>query len=261
MEVDVPLLTQKAPIDCHIDLVESQCMGKRCYLQSSPEYGMKRLLSEGIGDIYQLSHVFRDGDRGERHNPEFTMVEWYRIGFSFEEMMEETALFLRLFLDVNGVETLSYKEAFRKYAHVDVSDIVYDRDIVFASAVEPHLGREGLTILKDFPPEEAALSQISEKNGERIAERFEFFYQGFELANGYHELIDPIEQRKRLEEANEKRAKLNKGRYPMDDYFLAAVEKGLPDMCGVACGFDRMMMLRLGLTNIEDVLPFSWDHT
>lgn len=261
IEVDVPLLTQYAPIDCHIDLVESCCMGKKSYLQSSPEYGMKRLLSLGLGDIYQLSHAFRDGESGERHNPEFMMVEWYRINISFEEMMRETILFLNLFLDEQEVEILPYKNAFNKYSGRDILSITHDRDIFFANEVEPYLGQCGLTVLIDFPPEEAALARMREKEGEKIADRFEIYYQGMELANGYRELTDPKENKKRLEEANEKREMLNKKRYPMDLHFLSALEKTLPDMCGVSCGFDRLMMLRHKAKNISEIIPFSWEET
>lgn len=261
LEVDVPVLTQKAPINEHIDLVTCMCMGKKSYLQSSPEYGMKRLLAEGIGDIYQLGHVYRDGEKGNKHNPEFVMAEWYRIGFSFKEMIEETLAFLRLFLDVKKIETLNYKEAFQKHAQIDITTYKGDRDELFAIEVEPKLGNECFTILKGFPPEEAALSQIREENGELVAMRFEFFYRGFELANGYHELIDPIEQKKRLEEQNEKRRRLNKEQYPIDTHLLSALEKGLPDMCGVACGFDRLMMLKHQAQDIEEVIPFGWENT
>lgn len=260
-EVDVPLLTKKAPIDVHIDLVHACCMKQKAYLQSSPEYGMKRLLAEGIGDIYQLSHVYRDGEEGTRHNPEFTMVEWYRVGMPFSNMIEETKKFLQLFIDVQDYEILSFAEAFKKYAHIEIKEVSEDIDVLFATHVEPFLGHNQFTILIDFPKEMAALSQIIEKNGSFFAERFEFFYQGFEIANGYHELIDPQEQKKRLSLANAERKKLGKEEYPVDTYFLEALEKGLEDMCGVACGFDRLMMLRHGVSHINEVIAFPWNQT
>lgn len=256
LEVDVPVMTQKAPIDLHIDLVKGSCMGQTCYLQSSPEYGMKRLLSMGIGDIYQLSHVFRDHEKGERHNPEFVMVEWYKIGVTFEAMIEETLDFLRLFLPLKKVEILSYDEMFKKYGKHDVEE-----SVDFAINIEPKLGDGCFTVIKDFPHEQAALARVEEKNDKFIAMRFEIFHKGYELANGYKELTDAREQRKRLIDANRKRKALNKEEYPIDEYFLEALEKGLPDMCGVAVGFDRLMMLKCKTTNINDVIPFGWENT
>lgn len=257
LEVDVPLLTQKAPIDAHIDLISASCMGKKCYLQSSPEYPMKRLIAEGMGDIYQLSHVFREGELGVRHNPEFTMVEWYRIGFSFQEMIEETIAFLQLFLPKVEAEYLSYDEAFNLYAKSPLQDPDYQ----MAFEIEPQLGIGKFTVLLDFPAESAALAQVVEKKGQLVAERFEIFYQGIELANGYHELTDPHEQKKRLEEANKKREALKKECYPLDTNLIEALQKGLPDMCGVACGFDRLMMLKHEVSHIEEVLSYAWDRT
>lgn len=213
LEVDVPILSQAGSVDVHIDLIEAQCCRKTYYLHSSPEYGMKKLLAEGIGDIFQISHVFRDFERGENHSPEFMMVEWYRIGFTFEQMIQETLEFATLFL-----------------------------------------GEETFDVVSVFPEEEAALAQIGPDG---MAERFEIFCRGIELANGYHELIDPKEQKSRLEEGNKKREALGKCRYPIDHDFLAALEKGIPDCCGVAVGFDRLMMLRNDLKKLDDACCFS----
>lgn len=254
LEVDVPILSERASVDAHIDLIEASCLGKKAFLHSSPEYGMKRLLSEGIGDIYQISHVFRNDEKGERHNPEFTMVEWYRCAFPFEQMIEETKAFVSLFLTGKpAFEHVSYHEVFMRYVgHFPNSSD--ERDTLFAFEIEPKLNA---TILYGFPPEQAALSQI--KNG--YAERFELFYEGMELANGYHELIDPHEQRKRFEQNNQKRLALGKSSYPLDPFFLDALEEGLPDCCGVAVGFDRLMMLRHAAQAIEEVIPFCWERS
>lgn len=255
LEVDVPILSERASIDAHIDLVEANCLGKRAFLHSSPEYGMKRLLSEGIGDIYQLSHVFRNGERGVRHNPEFTMVEWYRCGVSFDEMIEDTIEFVSLFLErPPDYEKLSYQEAFTRYAS-DYPSSLELRDRLFAFEVEPHLKN---AILHSFPPEQAALAQIG---SEGAAERFELFINGFELANGYHELTDPAEQQKRLERANKERMELGKQSYPLDSRFVEALARGMPDCCGVAVGFDRLMMLRHGVESIDEVIPFTWEES
>ena len=254
MEVDVPILSRSASVDIHIDLVNVVCCGKLAFLHSSPEYGMKRLLAEGIGDIYQISHVFRDGEQGERHTVEFTMAEWYRIGFSLQDMMDETLEFIRLFLDrlPPTHETFSYRDLFMHYVGKYPSS-VEERDTVYAFEVEPHLGKEVLTVVKGFPPEQAALAGIGPDG---LAERFEVYYQGIELANGYHELIDHHEQRKRLNEANEERRKLGKQVLPIDEELIQALAQGIPDCCGVAVGFDRLMMLRHQVEEIREISSF-----
>lgn len=246
LEVDVPILSQRASVDAHIDLIEAEVLGQRAFLHSSPEYGMKRLLAEGVGDIFQLSHVFRADERGERHNPEFTMVEWYRCGMTFDQMIEETRAFIQLFLDVPEFSQSSYVEVFGG----DYPSNPEQRDHRFAFEIEPTLKAH---VLKGFPSEQAALAQI---NSDGLAERFEIFVDGVELANGYHELIDPVEQKERLEEANRLRAHP----LPMDTNFLEALEQGLPDCCGVAVGFDRLMMLR-HQARIDQVIPFAWEES
>ena len=254
LEVDVPILSRSASIDVHIDLVNVVCCGSPAFLHSSPEYGMKRLLSEGIGDIYQISHVFRDGEQGERHTVEFTMAEWYRVAFSFQQMMDETLEFIRLFLDQlpQTHETFSYRELFMKYVGKYPST-VDERDAVYAFEVEPHLGKGILTVVKGFPQEQAALAAIGPDG---LAERFEVYYQGMELANGYHELTDPNEQRRRLIEANEERKKLGKQVLPLDEELVQALSQGIPDCCGVAVGFDRLMMLRHQVEEIREISSF-----
>ncbi len=249
LEVDVPILSRSASVDAHIDLVNVTCCGKPAFLHSSPEYGMKRLLAEGIGDIYQISHVFRDGEQGERHTVEFMMAEWYRIGFTLKEMLEETVDFIRLFLNnlPAHYELLSYRDVFLRYAgrYPDPEE----RDHIYAFEVEPHLGVDRLSVVIGFPPEQAALSQIG---ADGLAERFEIYFEGMELANGYHELIDAEEQRRRLIEANQERKRLGKQLLPIDEEFVQALEQGLPDCCGVAVGFDRLMMLRHQLEEIRE---------
>lgn len=284
-EVDCPILSASASVDTNIDLIHSSSQGKTYYLHSSPEYGMKRLLSEGIGDIYQLSHVFRDGEHGVKHNPEFTMAEWYRIGMSFPEMIQETVDFVRLFVGNLPTSTISYREAFQRYAGIDYLKIsneellnylhkqnipVYPKvieegrnallNLILGTVIEPHLGKGELCALAYYPSSQAALAQIRKQGDEEVCERFEVYYQGIELSNGYHELADPIEQRSRLIEENNERIKLGKKALPMDENFIKALEKGIPDCCGVAVGFDRLMMLRHKTPRISDVIPFCWSH-
>jgi lysyl-tRNA synthetase class 2 len=280
LEVDVPIISRGAAIDVNIDLIPATYAGKDpCYLHSSPEYGMKRLLSEGIGDIYQLSHVFRDGEQGTRHNPEFMMAEWYRLGFTFEQMVEETVDFVRLFLGDLPSHTLSYRDALRKYAGIDyiaaseedlrsylkergTEDAEADRDAllnyILGLDVEPNLGKHELTVLAYYPASQAALARTCGHGKEAVAERFEIYYKGVELANGYHELTDPKEQRRRFGQDNAERVAKGKSSLPIDEDFLKALEKGMPDCCGVAVGFDRLMMLRHCAKNLGCVIPFAW---
>ncbi len=284
VEVDCPIITKFASVDAHIDLIPSFYSGLETrYLHSSPEYGMKRLLAKGMGDIYQLSHVFRDGECGHKHNPEFMMAEWYRIGISFEEMMHETCDFISLFLGKVKREVFSYREVFEKFAGFDYlyannGDLlnylktnnieVYPEilnegkdallNLILGTIIEPQLGLEGLCVLAYYPASQAALAQTQIREDETVAERFEVYYKGIELANGYHELANAAEQRDRLNEANKHRLLLQKNSLPIDEYFLEALAKGIPDCCGVAVGFDRLMMLRHNAKHISQVIPFDW---
>ncbi len=284
IEVDCPILSARAAVDTHIDLIPALYQSKEThYLHSSPEYGMKRLIAEGIGNIYQLSHVFRDGEWSQKHNPEFTMAEWYRLDFSLEQMIEETIQFIRLFLGDLSYQIVSYREVFLQktgidYIKADEQELFsYIRNhhlpfypsileegkdallnLILGSQVEPQLGQGNLSVLAYYPASQAALARKRWHGTEQVAERFEVYYQGIELANGYHELTDAYEQRQRFQEANAARLALGKEVLPIDEYFLEALEKGLPDCSGVAVGFDRLMMLRQGQTDIADVLTWGW---
>lgn len=284
IEVDCPLITASASVDAHIDLMPVLYTSNETrYLHSSPEYGMKRLIAEGIGDVFQLAHVFRDGEYSNKHNPEFMMAEWYRMGISFTEMIEETLEFIRLFLGNLPTKILSYREVFKTYAGIDYHTATEEElinllhahnietypelikegkdailNMILGTMIEPHLGENELFALAYYPASQAALAQTKLHDNEKVAERFEIYYQGIELANGYHELANAKEQRKRLEEANTLRKALGKPPLPIDEFFLNALEKGLPDCCGVAVGFDRLMMLRHNKKFIADVIPFDW---
>lgn len=284
VEVDTPLISEFAAVDAHIDLISARYINKETrYLHSSPEYGMKRLIAEGIGDIYQLSHVFRDGECGRKHNPEFMMAEWYRLGFTFEQMIEETLDYIRLFVGPLPSSTVSYREAFQRWAGFDyltmspedLFEYIVDNEVphhpedfsegkdnllnlILAHCIEPRLGNNELTVLSYYPASQAALSKKICRNDEPVCERFEVYYKGVELANGYHELTDAAEQAKRFKDSNEMRVALGKATLPPDLRFLDALRKGLPDCCGVAVGFDRLMMLRHDKNHIENVIPFDW---
>lgn len=252
LEVDTPILTATAPIDPFIDLVTATCMGQKAYLHSSPEYGMKRLLALGVKDCYQLGHVFRDQELGEKHNPEFTMAEWYHLGTDFEALIDETLEYVTLFVGEQPVEVYRYEEIFWKILG-EFPSTIDERDRCFALHIEPKL--EVLTVIRDYPPQQAMLAKTATTEDGILAQRFELFYKGIELANGYHELGDLKELRRRLISNQQIRRELNKDPYLLDEHFLAAQ---IPDCCGVAVGFDRLMMLRHQAQHIREVIPFVW---
>ncbi len=286
LEVDCGALCRSAPVDAYIDVIEAQVSSsEKGYLHTSPEYAMKRLLAAGIGDIYYLGSVYRKEEAGRLHNPEFTMAEWYRTGLSFDQMIEETCEFLSLFLGPLPARKLSYRDAFSSFLGIDYSrassaelaalaprfGIVLPADapswtsdvflhLYLTHVIEPNLGKNELTVLTDYPPNEAALACLVEKNGEQVAERFEIYYQGVELTNGYHELRNPAEQRLRFHEKNRERKAAGKETYALDEKFLASLTH-LPECCGVSVGIDRALMLRNKRTAIRDVLPLSWEES
>jgi elongation factor P--(R)-beta-lysine ligase len=282
MEVDCPLVSQRASVDAHIDLIPADTDR---FLHSSPEYGMKRLLSEGAGDIFQLSHVFRRGEYGKKHNPEFMMAEWYRLEISFQEMIDETLDFIRLFIGEQPCDQMSYREIFLRHTGIDIKQATVDSlmdycqknnieqyphietegvdallNLILGAQIEPHLGDDDrLFVVTHYPASQSALAQKTQQDDFEVAERFEIYYRGLELANGYHELADAQEQNRRLVEGNVQREKLGKSPLPIDTYFLDALKNGLPDCCGVAVGFDRCMMLRHKTTHLRDIIPFDWE--
>lgn len=287
LEVDCPALSPAAPIDLHIDVMKVSLNNtETAYLHTSPEYGMKRLLSSGIGDIYQISHVFRDGEIGPIHNPEFTMAEWYRVGITFDQMIEETLEFIRLFLGNLSQQQMTYRQTLQHFLGIDyltakptelldcaISHQIdlpadankWDKDtllqLLVSFLIEPKLGNNCLFVLSHFPSSQAALSKTFQlQSGEDVACRFEVYFQGIELANGYHELTDAIEQRRRLEDSNRARVNAGKGALKIDERFLEALEQGLPDCCGVAVGFDRLMQLKHGHKDLARVIPFVWNQ-
>ncbi len=282
LEVDCPALSPTAPIDPHIDVMKVCISDKIGYLHTSPEYRMKRLLSYGIKDIYQLSHVFRDHEFGRWHNPEFTMLEWYRIDWSLEQIITETLDLLQMALGNLPINTYTYQEAFIRAtklpcdtcdiqelldclkAHkIQVSDTNWDREaliqLVMSSVVEPTLDPHCLTVITDFPKEQAALAKTRLVDQKLVACRFEVYYKTVEIANGYQELTDPQENKLRIKEANQTRLLIGKEALPIDEKFIQDLK--LPPCCGVALGFDRLLALKHGLDNLKPILPFSWDET
>ncbi len=280
LEVDCSALSPFAAIDLNIDVISAAVTPSNTgYLHTSPEYAMKQLLSQGSGDIYYLGHVFRQSEIGRLHNPEFTMAEWYRLNFTFDQMIQETCDFLSLFLGPLPIRKLSYRDAFAplNYSHDPLPKLLeaalpyhpspdaatWNRDtlvhFLLTHAIEPNLGKDELTVLIDYPPHEAALARLTTKNNEPVAARFEIYHQGVELANGYHELPDGDELRKRFTEDNEQRLALGKPAYPLDESFLSALGPRFPDCCGVSVGFDRALLLRHKRKALREVLPFAWE--
>lgn len=282
LEVDTPSLSPFGAVDLNIDLIPAQVsISQPGYLHTSPEYAMKQLLSAHHCDLYYLGHVFRQGEIGPRHNPEFTMAEWYRLYFTFEQMIEETCAFLSLFLGPLPIRTLTYREAFETHLDLNYTEAPlslllakaapynpspdsanWPRDtliqFLLSHAIEPHLGQNELTALIYYPPQEAALARTLLSNNELVAERFEIYHRGIELANGYHELPDSAELRRRFEQANLERLSLSKPAYPLDEPFLASLGSSFPDCCGVSVGFDRALMLRHRAKALSEVVPFAW---
>lgn len=285
LEVETPLLSAGTITDPNIFSLEVKVNGlaeknNKFYLQTSPEFAMKRLLCAGSGAIYQICKAFRDGEAGRRHNPEFTMLEWYRPDFDHRQLMQEIDVFLQTILQAAPAEYLSYQQAFIKYLNIDplaatvpelktcaaqqaLGDLstleTADKDtwlnLLISHCVEPHLGIRQPTFLYDFPASQAALAKIRQDRYP-VAERFEIFVNGMELGNGFHELLDAREQRLRFKNDLMKRAEANIPSVAIDNNFLAALEHGLPNSAGVAIGIDRLMMLALKTTNIADVIAF-----
>lgn len=268
LEVDTPILSPTAPVATHIDVMTIHFSnGQRGYLHTSTEYAMKRLLAEHPIDMYQLCHVFREGESSERHNPEFTMIEWYRIGFSIQQLIHETVQLIELFIGPQKPIFMTYRELFLKYCGFDPFTVTAKElhptwaldtalDYHMSFKVQPQM--EGLHIIQGFPPSQAALAQLTHDGSNLVAERYEIYYNGLELANGFHELTDPVEQRARFENDIKEREAFGKPPLPIDEEFLQALEKGIPDCSGVAVGFDRLMMLQQKTSSLQEVIPFPW---
>jgi lysyl-tRNA synthetase class 2 len=284
LEVETPALVNAPVSDVNIGSVRAQVPGLDAplFLHTSPEYAMKRLLAAGSGDIYQICRVYRGAERGRHHNPEFTMVEWYRVGFSLDQLMLEVAGLVRALLGADEtlpVEMLSYREAVARFAGFDPLEAPDAElhaaavllgldpkraaatsrdellDLIVGARVGPALGAGALTFVHRYPASQAALARLDAADP-RIALRFELYHRGVELANGYHELTDGAEQRARFAADQQSRRARGLPVSELDRNLLAALEAGLPDCAGVALGFDRVLMLALGASVIDEVLAF-----
>lgn len=281
-EVDVPSLARAAVSDPQIDSIAAQVCGETRYLQSSPEFFMKRLLAAGSGDIYSLNKAFRNGEAGRRHNPEFTMLEWYRLGWDEQQLMDEVAELIGGCVSLPSVDRLSYRDIFQRELGLDphtaslgqlqqaaqqCSEIRWDDDdrdvwldVLMTHAIEPRMG-PGLVLVYDFPVTQSALARTAvDHRGQTVAKRFEAFVGGIELANGYWELCDGDEQARRLQQDVAKRQTLNLPQYPTAQQLVAALHAGLPDCAGVALGVDRLLMLMTGCDDIRQLLAFPFER-
>lgn len=279
MEVETPLLCQYAITDPFIDSFQVNPSGY--FLQTSPEYAMKRLLVEGVGDIFQITKAFRVETSGHKHNPEFTMLEWYRAEFNHHQLMDEMDELLQLILKCKNAERVSYQHLFLRELSLDpfaislkeLQVIAHDKinlsqtfddpdtylQLLFSHGIEPSLGFHAPCFIYDFPPSQAALACIRE-DSPRVGERFEVYIQGTELANGFHELQNAAEQLKRFQDDQQKRRQLGLKPMEIDHRFINALQKGLPACSGVALGLDRLLMLKMGVTDIQSVLCFPWNE-
>jgi len=282
LEVETPCLSVAANPDPHVESITARTHDGVRYLHTSPEFPMKRLLAAGSGNIWQLARVFRAGEAGRRHNPEFTLLEWYRVGRDHHRLMDEVEALLRAVFDddIEPARRLTYRDAFREMAGLDPftatitdfracaarhgvaapelgEDADAWRDLLLSHVVEPALPRRTPVFIHDWPASQAALARIR-NDDPPVAERFELFWQGMELANGYHELTDPDEQRRRFTAENRRRTANGQPPMPIDERLLAAQEHGLPDCAGVALGFDRLVMIAAGVDDIRQVLAFDW---
>ena len=279
MEVETPILGAATVTEPHLKSIPVSDVTDKSFLQASPEYFMKRLLAADMGDIYQISKAFRSEEIGRRHNSEFTLLEWYRIDFDLWDLMDEMADLIERLLGCHHFEHLSYRAAFEKYLGIDLLEADLESlkfeaqqhvniemprgtkddwlNLLMGHLIEPHLGTDAPVFIYDYPPSQASLAKINtDESGVEVAERFELYYKGVELANGYHELTDPALQKQRFHQDNQLRMKMGLRPVPIDYQFLEALEAGLPDCSGVALGLDRILMLKLKAESIEDVLSF-----
>lgn len=285
LEVETPAMSQATVTDIHLFPFQTRFVGPGAadgmtlYLMTSPEYHMKRLLAAGSGPIYQLCRSFRNEEAGRHHNPEFTMLEWYRPHYDMYRLMNEVDDLLQQVLDCESAETLSYQQAFLRHLEIDplsvdknqlreaaaklgLEDIAVredDRDtllqLLFTVGVEPYIGRDKPAFVYHFPATQAALAEISTED-HRVAERFEVYFKGIELANGFRELTDAGEQRQRFEQDNLRRAARGLTQQPIDEHLIAALQHGIPECSGVALGVDRLVMLALNAASLSEAMAF-----
>ena len=289
IEVETPALSQGTVTDVHLEALNcrynfladsSDQKSKPLYLQTSPEFHMKRLLASGYGCIFQIAKAFRHEEFGKYHNPEFTLLEWYRIGFDHFDLMDEMAELLKQVLNCAQPIVKTYQEIFIEHATLDpliasrddllaliisqnkLSDWLtdeHDNDIllqfVFSEIIEPKIGNNAPCFVYNFPKSQASLAKLCSDDN-RVAQRFECYYQGIELANGFNELTNCQKQLERFQTDNKKRNNIDLQKKPIDENFISALSNGLPQCSGVALGIDRLIMLALKVEHIKQVISF-----
>lgn len=293
MEVETPMLSTSATVDVYIDSFSTEFspIGREreqtCYLHTSPEFPMKRLLAAGSGDIFSMGRVFRNGEAGGRHNPEFTLLEWYRVGMDQQRLMDDVSSLLSSVANFTEIRRCRYGDLFEEVLGVNpytVPDSDLDRlvqekvdgklagldrvdclDLLFSHFIEPQLGGrsselEGVFVY-DYPACMSSLARLhTNSEGVEVAARFELFVNGVELANGYHELLNAGEQQARFETSQKQREAREFDVYPYDQRLVDALAHGMPDCAGVAMGIDRLLMLMMNTSYIADVLAFDFSR-
>lgn len=287
LEVETPILSAAGNTDPNIESFNAPFHGhvdagsRERWLRTSPEYPLKRLLADGVGDCYELGRVFRNGEAGERHNPEFTMLEWYRVGWNHRQLMEEAIALVeaalamvgrrvevviegyrQLFLDELGLDPLhadieELRKPLAQYG-IEPSGLTRDDwlDLLITHKLQPAFPRDRITVIHDYPASQSALARIR-PGDPPLAERFELYLGPYELANGYHELNDAVEQRSRFERDNARRRERGLREMPIDEQLLAVLGR-MPDCAGVAMGIERLLMCLTGTDKIADVLAFPF---
>lgn len=282
LEVETPTLCHTSVTDPAIESIPAQVNGQTAYLQTSPEYAMKRLLAAGAGSIYQLTKAYRQDELGRHHNPEFTMLEWYRLGFDHHELMREMDALLQQVAGCEPADRITYHDLFQTSLGIDphhadlatLKQCVKDQGIHFhgeldstdawlhlllSHCIEPTLGITRPVFIYDFPASQASLARILPTEPP-VAARFEVYWKGIELANGFYELQSVSEQKARFEANLATRKAAHQPLLPVDEHLLSALEHGLPECAGVALGVDRLIMLALGRNHLNEVMAFPFDR-
>ncbi len=293
LEVETPALSQGTVTDVHLDAFNchydffrdsSNQQSKNLYLQTSPEFHMKRLLAAGYDSIFQIAKAYRHEEFGQHHNPEFTLLEWYRLGFDHFQLMDEVSQLLKLVLGCTQTVSITYQNIFIKEVGLDPliasreellaiinrynkieSWLIKEKNndillqFIFSEIIEPVIDKNIPCFVYNFPKSQASLAKICSEDN-RVSQRFECYYQGLELANGFNELTDSKQQLLRFQEDNKQRKVLGNIEKPIEHYFISALEHGLPRCSGVALGIDRLVMIALNKKEIKEVISFSIDR-
>lgn len=280
LEVETPLLCQHTVTNPHIESITTQINGQQLYLQTSPEYAMKRLLAANSCAIYQICKAFRAGEVGRHHNPEFTLLEWYRPGYDHHALIQELDELLQTILQTKPGEKITYHDLFKSFLDINPHTVTSNElqqtlsnhnieppeslskadldswlDLTLSHLIQPKLGINKPVYVYDYPASQAALARCQQQPPHH-AERFECFYQGLELANGFHELNDAHEQRKRFEQEQIARKNAKKPAIALDERLLAALDAGIPNCAGVAVGMDRLIMIAASAEALSDIVSF-----